>query len=141
MRQSTEYTRSGAYAPDLGQLETLMGGETYAFPVDQEYKDRTERQLTLIHVEPYRDIVSISDGETKVRHRERSPTVERYLVDDVRWVGLRIVRDSKEKSLVSTLIIACFFIVPYSALPSQLYGTVTTITTVSFPTANKKAEH
>jgi hypothetical protein len=138
MRESTGYTRSGAYAPDLGQLETLMGGETYAFPVDQEYKDRTERQLVSIHVEPYRDIVSASEGETKVRYRERSPTVERYLIDDVRWMGLRIVRDSKEKSLVSTLIIACFFIVPSSALLSQLYGTVKTTTTVSIPTASKR---
>lgn len=94
MRETTEYTRLGAYAPDLGQLETLLEGEKYAFPVDQEYNDRPGLQLTSIHAETYRDIVSASDGEIKVRYRERSPTVERYLIDDVRWMGLRIVRGS-----------------------------------------------
>lgn len=101
MRKSADYTLSAVYNPDLGQLESLMEGETYAFPVDQEYKDRPEQRLTSTHAEPYRDIVSNVDGETKVRYRERSPTVERYLVDDVRWMGLRIVGVTKGRDACS----------------------------------------
>jgi hypothetical protein len=88
MRGDRNHARSITNSPDLGQLETLLESEKYAFPVDQEYRGRQERSVTS---EPYRDIAGASDGETKVRYRERSPSVERHVLDDIRWMGLRIV--------------------------------------------------
>lgn len=90
MRGNRNYARSVTDSPDLGQLETLLETEKYAFPVDQEYRGRQERSVT--SQSPYRDIALASDGETKERYRERSPSVERHVLDDIRWMGLRIVR-------------------------------------------------
>lgn len=77
--------------PDLEQLEDLLETEKYGFAVEQDDKLHSEQRLISIHDEPCRDLIMDSGGDSKVRYRERSPSVERHVLDDIRWFGWRIV--------------------------------------------------
>lgn len=89
--RADHHVRSIRNDPDLEQLEDLLETKKYAFAIEQNDKFHSDQRLISIHDEQYRDSMMDSGGDSKVRYRERSPSVERHILDDIRWIGWRIV--------------------------------------------------